>query len=69
MWRSSVKVGDLVRKRHTSYAGWTEDNDFRIGLIVKIEEIYLMALKTQSAILNTGESFPLHELEVINESR
>ena len=64
-----MKAGDLVKKRHASYAGWTSDPDFRIGLIVKIEEFYLMAQKTQRAILHSGEAFPLHELEVINENR
>ena len=54
-----MKVGDLVRVIANGSS----------GLIVKIEEYYLMALKTQWAILHSGESFRLHELEVINESR
>ena len=54
-----MQVGDLVRVI-------ADDSS---GLIIKIEEYYLMALKTQSAILHTGEVFRLHELEVISESR
>ena len=54
-----MKVGDLVRVI-------TDDSS---GLIVKIEEYYLMALKTPWAILHNGEMFLLHELEVISESR
>ena len=40
-----------------------------VGLIVKIEEFYLMAQKTQRAILHSGEEFPLHMLEKVYESR
>ena len=54
-----MQVGDLVRVIA----------DGSSGLIVKIEDYYLMALKTPCVILHTGESFHLHELEVINESR
>ncbi len=54
-----MKVGDLVRVIA----------DGSSGLIVEIEEYYLMALKAQWAILHSGEMFQLHELEVINESR
>jgi len=54
-----VKVGDLVRVI----------SDGSTGLIVKIEEFYLMALKTRCVILHSGESFALSELEVINECR
>lgn len=54
-----MKVGDLVRVIA----------DGSSGLIIKIEEHYIMALKTPSAILHSGEMFLLTELEVINESR
>jgi len=54
-----MKVGDLVRVI----------SDGSTGLIVKIEGFYLMGLKTRCAILHSGESFALSELEVINESR
>tara|TARA_Y100000310_G_scaffold326612_1_gene391751 strand:- start:927 stop:1091 length:165 start_codon:yes stop_codon:yes gene_type:complete len=54
-----VKVGDLVRVIA----------DGSSGLIVEIEEYYLMALKAQWVILHSGEAFPLHELEVISEAR
>ncbi len=54
-----MKVGDLVRVIA----------DGSSGLIVKIEECYLMALKTQCVILHSGEMFRFHELEAINESR
>ena len=62
-WRLSVKVGDLVRV----VCGYESDGS--TGLIVKIEEFYLMGLKTRCAILHSGESFALSELEVISESR
>lgn len=54
-----MKVGDLVRII----------SDGSTGLIVKIEEFYLMGLKTRCVILHSGERFPLSELEVLNESR
>ena len=54
-----MKIGDLVKVIA----------DGSSGLIVEIEEYYLMALKAQWAILHSGEMFQLHELEVINESR
>ena len=54
-----MKAGDLVRV--------VADDSF--GLIIKIEEYYLMALKTPHATLHSGEIFRLHELEVISESR
>lgn len=51
-----MKVGDLVR---------VMSREGNIGLIVKIEEYYLMAQKAKHALLHTGESFRLHELEVV----
>ena len=54
-----MKVGDLVRVIA----------DGSSGLIVKIEECYLMALKTQWAILHSGEMFRFYELEVVCEKR
>ncbi len=54
-----MKVGDLVRII----------SDGSTGLIVKIEEFYLMGLKTRCVVIHSGERFPLSELEVLNESR
>ena len=54
-----MKAGDLVRVIA----------DGSTGLIVKIEEYYLMALKTPHATLHSGETFRLHELEVIDGSK
>ena len=54
-----MKVGDLVR----------DIADGSSGLIVKIEEYYVMALKTPHATLHSGEIIRLHELEVVNEGR
>ena len=54
-----MKAGDLVRVRRDGFT----------GMIVKIEEFYLMAKKTPYAILDNGEGFHLHCLEVISESR
>ena len=51
-----MQVGNLVRVIA----------DGSTGLIVKIEEYYLMALKTPHATLHSGETFRLHELEVID---
>jgi hypothetical protein len=52
-----MKIGDLVKVIA----------DGSSGLIVRIEEHYLMALKSPWAILHSGEMFRLHELEVISE--
>jgi len=54
-----MKVGDLVRV----VSGGT------VGMIVALEEFYLMAKKTPFAVLDSGEKYHLHQLEVINESR
>ena len=54
-----MNVGDLVRVIA----------DGSSGLIIKIEEYYLMALKTPRIVLHTGESFHLQELEVLSADR
>ena len=48
-----MKVGDLVRVIA----------DGSSGLIVEIEEYYLMALKAQWAILHSGEMFQLQAFD------
>ena len=58
-----MKVGDLVKVRHFLPAAGT------VGLIVKIEEFYLMAQKYRKIILDSGQAFPLNELEVVDGSR
>jgi len=58
-----MKVGDLVRVR----SDWECEDT--VGVIIKIEEYYLMAQMTSRAILHMGEEFHLHQLEVISESR
>jgi len=34
-----MKVGDLVREQHITYAGWTETSDLRIGIVVEIDPL------------------------------
>ena len=34
-----MKVGDLVRGQHITYAGWTETSDLRIGIVVEIDPL------------------------------
>jgi len=60
-----MQVGDLVKVMF----GHDRVDGGSVGLIVKIEEFYLMAQKTQRAILHSGEEFPLHMLEKVYESR
>jgi hypothetical protein len=59
-----VKVGDLVRRQHTAYTGWTEDGDLGIGIIIRPNgKCGVMILWEHGQICYS----PLSELEVIGE--
>jgi len=74
-----MKVGDLVREQHITYAGWTETSDLRIGIVVEIDPLRRwmndsstgVACNEVVILLTTGSRTYADpkRWEVINESR
>ena len=64
-----MKLGDLVRKQHTTYTGWAEDNDLGIGLVIETG-VYTgrkdVKVMWQNGSIRTDKS---RRLEVISEYR
>ena len=73
-----MKVGDLVREQHITYAGWTETSDLRIGIVVEIDPLRRwmndssagVACNEAVILLTTGSRTYVDpkRWEVINES-
>ena len=67
-----MQVGDLVRRQHTTYTGWSEAGDLGIGIVVaELPGDYIEA-PAVSVLWSSGElveRVPPRILEVISESR